>query len=1196
MKKSVTIFFLVIILLPITKTFSQNQFSINSNNWTATDGLGRTLPDFKETGPQKDKYVGMFYWTWHTDFLADPAVMNITEILNQYPEAAAELNHPAWKGIIGGTFWWDEPLFGYYRTTDEWLLRKHAEMLADAGVDVVFFDCTNGSFTWKSSYTALLKVWDQARKDGVKTPQIAFLLPFGANEGALKAMDELYTDLYQPQLYKDLWFMWKNKPLIMAYPEMVSQPANSAGLKFTATSSFSAVNATCPSWGDNLGGLTMRLYKWNTTYAQSVAGNPIATKTFINFNDNAKLALTFPIQPAGDYVWELSGGSQQVGVWKWTTATNTVVSYYNGTVVTGSYESEISYGSSVTNFSLLTTGTQHTPIAIDGLGISAQRIDEMKNFFTFRPGQPDYVNGPSRNDQWSWNEVYPQHPYAPKPGGGFEQVAVGVAQNASDASGGHASGFNTPLSYGRSYTKANGQNTSPDAYLQGLNFQEQWNGADALNPDFIFVTGWNEWTAGRWTDWDVKPFAFVDEYSAEKSRDIEPVKSWGNKGDVYYMQLISNIRKFKGMVSQDTVSEPKTIDLATTDSWVGVKPEYVSYKGNTIHRNHPGQGTDLIYTNTTGRNDLVSAKVARDESYIYFYVETADILTNKTDPKWMRLFIDIDRNKSTGWEGYDYVINRSSPEDSALVEHSLNAWDWTKVGSASYVINGKSLILKIKRSVLGVKDDMAINIEFKWSDNMQEDGNIMDFYVNGDVAPGARFNYVFKENWSADRYHYGTTPQGINSGLKCELFEGIFDSIPAFDDLNPTQTDYPKTIAFPNTAAKNFGLLFTGYIDVPAKDSYQFSINTDLESKLYIDDQQVVSSGKIMGEQNGTIKLMPGKHTLRLEYITKDPDLKLMDIYIESTQIARSPIPASMLFKLNVAPSVSLAFNQVQNYYTAADSLVVNAVDLDGTVSKMSIYDNDVLYKEGTVTRITVNDLLPGNHRIYATVVDNDGKVSESNKLQFEVRLPFLIPGTIKTEDYSAGKNAVLINSTDSDGGKSIKVAYGWTEYPVTIPETGNYQLTFRVPSATVSKKITIKSNNISLGTIDVGNTGTAQAWYNVSIDLNLTAGIQVLHFDFAGVITLHRVDVLLTTGLNPLNKPEVRVFPNPSSNNFTIQTQDALASLVVYDVLGNVVSYSGSKENSFERKIGSDLQPGIYFLVVSSKNIARQRIKIIKN
>jgi len=28
---------------------------------------------------------------------------------------------------------------------------------------------------------------------------------------------------------------------------------------------------------------------------------------------------------------------------------------------------------------------------------------------------------------------------------------------------------------------------------------------------------------------------------------------------------------------------------------------------------------------------------------------------------------------------------------------------------------------------------------------MQDEGNPMDFYVNGDTAPGGRFNYVFSE-------------------------------------------------------------------------------------------------------------------------------------------------------------------------------------------------------------------------------------------------------------------------------------------------------------------------------------------------------------------------------------------------------------------------------------------------------------------
>jgi len=740
MKKVVLI---VSILISSHLLFAQSPVINSGNGLPATDGLGRKLPTFKEVGGEKDnKTVGLFYWTWHTDDLANfSPVLNITQILEQYPEAERDANHSAWHGIEGGTFWWDEPLFGYYRTTDEWVLRKHAEMLAEAGVDVVFFDCSNGSYTWKSSYTKLLEVWTQARADGVPTPQIAFLLPFGATEGAMSSLTELYDDLYAPGLYKDLWFMWKGKPLIMAYPESMKVKRNSAGLKFTASSAFYGLTASCPSWGNNIGNLTFRLYKWNNSYAETVAVNPVVEKTFQNFADNATLKLTFNKQEAGTYLWELCKGTEIVGVWKYDETTANTVSYFNSAQISGSYESEIAYSSSL-NFVPLTRGENSSPVQILQM-TDQQKVNEVKSFFSFRPAQADYVNGPKRNDQWGWLETYPQHEYVSKESGGYEQVPVGVAQNASDASGGHASAFNSALTYGRSYTKAKGQDAREDAYFYGLNFQEQWTRALQLDPDFIFVTGWNEWTAGRWFDWDVKPFAFVDLYSAEKSRDVEPVKSWGNKADVYYMQMIENIRKYKGMQDETVASAAKSIDLNKLADWNNVKPEFLSYKGNTLHRNHAGQGKELVYTNTSGRNDIIKAKVARDSEYLYFYVETASDLTPHTDSKWMRLFIDIDRNKATGWEGYDYVINRNSPGELANVEKSESSWEWNSIGTAEYKVDAAVLIIKVKRSLLGLSGNETIDFEFKWSDNMQEDGNIIDFYVNGDVAPSGRFNYHY---------------------------------------------------------------------------------------------------------------------------------------------------------------------------------------------------------------------------------------------------------------------------------------------------------------------------------------------------------------------------------------------------------------------------------------------------------------------
>ena len=173
---------------------------VNSDHWAATDALGRTVGRYDRA--EKDKQVFMFYWTWHERHDAPGTeVKNNTEIIRQYPEAMQDANHPAWTKKATGNYFWGEPLFGYYRTTDTWVLRKHAELLADAKVDGVFFDCTNGTFTWDASTDSLLYAWDQAQKDGVNVPKIAFMLPFGFNENSLYSLRHLYDRLYSKGKY-----------------------------------------------------------------------------------------------------------------------------------------------------------------------------------------------------------------------------------------------------------------------------------------------------------------------------------------------------------------------------------------------------------------------------------------------------------------------------------------------------------------------------------------------------------------------------------------------------------------------------------------------------------------------------------------------------------------------------------------------------------------------------------------------------------------------------------------------------------------------------------------------------------------------------------------------------------------------------------------------------------------------------------
>ena len=284
--------------------------------------------------------------------------------------------------------------------------------------------------------------------------------------------------------------------------------------------------------------------------------------------------------------------------------------------------------------------------------------------------------------------------------------------------------------------------------MYGWNFSEQWERAFELDPELVFITGWNEFIAGQWLPkdgWTGDPFSFVDQFDWKRSRDIEPNKGWGDKGDVYYHQLIDYVRKFKGMSPPSKVSEQKTIKIGRQGEWDNVQPEFNHYKGNTFHRDHRGRN-NMYYTNTTGRNDIVMAKVARDENNVYFYVETADKLTSPKDRNWMMLFIDIDRDKSTGWNGYDYILNRQNPiGNKVIVERNIGGrWEWQEIGRAPYVVKDNRLEISVNRDVLGIKKKQ-LNFEFKWNDNMQENGNIMDFYVNGDTAPGGRFNFVYSE-------------------------------------------------------------------------------------------------------------------------------------------------------------------------------------------------------------------------------------------------------------------------------------------------------------------------------------------------------------------------------------------------------------------------------------------------------------------
>jgi hypothetical protein len=371
------------------------------------------------------------------------------------------------------------------------------------------------------------------------------------------------------------------------------------------------------------------------------------------------------------------------------------------------------------------------------------RDEQIRRFFTFRKPQPDYFQGPTGPEQWGWLEVYPQHAFYAKPGMP-EEVAVGVAQNAAE---GKLSVFTYPPAHGRSFH--DGKEPAPEGRdASGRNFADQWRRALTIDPAFVFVTNWNEWIAGRFSPANMPlhgtgPVTFVDEFDAEFSRDVEPMK--GGHGDNYYYQMIANIRRFKGARPvPPVVSRPIQIDGRFED-WATVEPEYRDTIGDPVHRDHRGWGKSLHYVNKTGRNDIVAAKVSIDERTVSFYVRTQDRLTSPAEPSWMLLFIDADNDPKTGWLGYDLVVNRKVRDASTtVIERNVGGrYEWDSPVEVPLRVARNELELSIPRSLLG-NVPLPAAIDFKWADHIEQTGDWSDFTINGDVAPNDRYNYRAK--------------------------------------------------------------------------------------------------------------------------------------------------------------------------------------------------------------------------------------------------------------------------------------------------------------------------------------------------------------------------------------------------------------------------------------------------------------------
>lgn len=381
--------------------------------------------------------------------------------------------------------------------------------------------------------------------------------------------------------------------------------------------------------------------------------------------------------------------------------------------------------------------------------------EEIRNHFTFRKSWA-WMEG-KKQKEWPWLENYPQHPGYNGDKSNIEQISVSTAQHAHTR-------------VGKSFH--NGKQPAFDKYglcdstAYGLYFQEQFDHAQNVKAPILMITQFNEWVAMRMIAKNqgeanaCRPGGtpqlgeswFIDAYNAEFNRDIEP-SMHPLILDNYYLQMISNVRRYKGVRKLPVSNQSKQIKInGELDQWDDISLEYLDDIADIQHRSTRGFQYVYPMTNNTGRNDIVRSKVVHTNDSVFFYVETASKLSNFAISKnWIMLLVNTDKDYTTGWEGYDFCFKKINGK-YALARNNKNQYDWEFLKNVNFLVSDNKLHFSVARKDLGL--DNNCSFDFKWVDNLGEKSespdqidnalpSVMDLYTIGDAAPNGRLNYRY---------------------------------------------------------------------------------------------------------------------------------------------------------------------------------------------------------------------------------------------------------------------------------------------------------------------------------------------------------------------------------------------------------------------------------------------------------------------
>jgi predicted neuraminidase len=172
---------------------------------------------------------------------------------------------------------------------------------------------------------------------------------------------------------------------------------------------------------------------------------------------------------------------------------------------------------------------------------------------------------------------------------------------------------------------------------------------------------------------------------------------------------------------------------------------------------------------------------------------------------------------------------------------------------------------------------------------------VREFTSDGLILPVYEANYIKEKPIKS----LSVIPKGGGLNFKYFRLTEPIDSLADLQKYEPTETGEVERFIFPykdENLSENFGLSFSGYIEVPKDDVYIFSLLSNDGSRLFIADKLVVDNDGPHGttEKGGEIALQKGWHKIELLYFQAGGG-KALQVFVESGGAEKTELKANTL-------------------------------------------------------------------------------------------------------------------------------------------------------------------------------------------------------------------------------------------------------------------------------------------------------------